>query len=269
MNGASRPHDGHDRHLVAALAADDLEPIVRSEAETLVASCDDCADLLADLRLIARATAALPDVPRTRDFRLTAADAARLQPSGWRALLDALGGARASFSRPLAVGLTTIGLVGLLATTIPGALGGLDGSAGAAPEAGQYGTTFGSGPAGGASPAASPAALTAASAAASAANDGKGASASGAPRPSQPVGVQVAGSPSSAQGGLPVPGTKDGGRGAAGQSSPSSDTNAFGDLSAGTGSAGPPLMLIASLVCLFAGLGLFLVSWSARRLARR
>ena len=84
MHGTSEPHARHDRHLVAALAADDLEPIVRTEAETLVATCRDCAELFADLKVIAAATAALPDVPRTRDFRITAADAARLRPRGWR-----------------------------------------------------------------------------------------------------------------------------------------------------------------------------------------
>ena len=112
MHATSEPHARHDRHLVAALAAGDLEPIARTEAEALVATCDDCAELFADLKVIAAATAALPDVPRTRDFRITAADAARLRPRGWRALVDAIGGARAGFTRPLAAGLTTLGLVG-------------------------------------------------------------------------------------------------------------------------------------------------------------
>jgi hypothetical protein len=273
MNEASRPHDRHDRHLVAALAADDLEPIVRIEAETLVASCHDCADLLADLRLIALATSALPDVPRTRDFRITAADAARLGPSGWRAFLDALGGARASFSRPLAVGLTTIGLVGLLATTIPGALGGLGGSAASLPEGGQYGNpvpAFGSDSAAGASPAASPAPLAVSSAAASVADIGNGAEASGSPRASLPLGFQAAGSPSGGPGGIPAPGTKDGiGRGAGGQTGPSDDVTARDTQISGAGAAGPSLALIASLVCLVAGLGLFLLRWGVDRLARR
>ena len=137
MHTSSEPHARHDRHLVAALAAGDLEPIARTEAEALVSTCDDCAELFADLKLIAAATAALPDVPRTRDFRITAADAARLRPRGWRALVDAIGGARAGFTRPLAAGLTTLGLVGLLVTTIPGALSGQAGaSSSAAPDDG-------------------------------------------------------------------------------------------------------------------------------------
>jgi hypothetical protein len=280
MNDRSRPHDRHDRHLVAALAADDLEPTVRADAEALVASCRDCAELLADLRVIALATAALPDVPRTRDFRITAADAARLRPSGWRALLDALGGARSSFSRPLAVGLTTIGLVGLLATTIPGALGGLSlGSAASAPEGGRYGLSVpapGGVSAGGASAVASTAASAApaavSSAAASAADFGKGVEASGSsPRTTTGLDGQVAASPSpAAPGGVSAPGSKDRGGPVPGrQSEPSGDTNAFGAQSAGAGAAGPPLGLIASLVCLAAGLGLFVLGWSARRLDRR
>ena len=132
MNGTSGAHERHDRTLVAALAADDLDPLGRAAAEAQVAACHDCAELLADLRVIARATAALPAIPRTRDFRVTAADAARLRPTGWRALLEVLGGARSSFSRPLAVGLTTLGLVGVLATTIPGALSGGFGAFGSA-----------------------------------------------------------------------------------------------------------------------------------------
>ena len=37
MNGTSEPHARHDRYLVAALAAEDLEPGERIEAEALVA----------------------------------------------------------------------------------------------------------------------------------------------------------------------------------------------------------------------------------------
>ena len=274
MNEASRPHDRHDRHLVAALAADDLEPIVRTEADTMVASCRDCAELLADIRLIAAATSALPDIPRTRDFRISAVDAARLRPSAWRALLDALGGARSSFSRPLAVGLTTIGLVGLLATTIPGALGGLSlgGSAAALPEGGQYGLPVpaAGGASGGAGPAASAAPAALSSAAASAAVIDKSVQATGAPPlASANVDNQGAGSASSVPVGVSAPGSKDrGGPVAANPSGSSRDVTAFEAQSAAE-DAGPPLLLVASLVCLLAGLGLFAARWSARRLDRR
>lgn len=285
MNGTSQPHDRHDRHLVAALAADDLEPIVRTEAETLVASCHDCAELLADLRVIAAATAALPQIPRTRDFRITAADAARLRPTGWRGLLDALGGARASFTRPLAIGLTTLGLAGLLATTIPGVLSGGFGGAGAASPApdsaaGAYSLAS-------AAPALAGAPAPVASAAASAApvNLASAAVASaGAPdvadvsSPAPSIGRTALDSASASplaggEFGAQQPGSKSGRGTAAGPSDASgsvADQNAGGGLPASTaGSTGSSLILLVSLVFLVAGLGLFMVRWGARRLARR
>lgn len=282
MNGAPEPHERHDRHLVAALAADDLEPVVRTEAETLVASCRDCAELLADLRIIAAATAALPMVPRTRDFRITAADAARLRPTGWRGLLDAIAGARASFSRPLAAGLTTLGLVGLLVTTIPGALGGLSfGSAGAAPAFGpEVGRNGGGSPVAAQAPgsnaadgAASAAPVPNVSAAASAPTQGKVDLLS--PSSGQ-LSVQAVGS--AAPGfvgayGVPPGGSKGGGRsvtGAAEASAPVTDqTTADGRLAPTATTTGPPPLFLASLVCLVVGLALFVARWGARRLARR
>ena len=124
-------HASHDGLLVAALAADDLEGQSRASAERMVATCAECRRLVDDIRAIASATATMPAMPRTRDFRLTEGDAARLRPMGWRRLAAALAGARFALSRPLAVGLTTMGLAGLLLSAIPGQLGFL-GSAGAA-----------------------------------------------------------------------------------------------------------------------------------------
>ena len=59
------------------------------------------------------ATRAMPTPARPRDYQLTPADAARLRPAGWRRWIAAIGSARDTFSRPLAVGLTTLGLAGL------------------------------------------------------------------------------------------------------------------------------------------------------------
>lgn len=109
-------HDRHDTMLVAALAAGDLDATDRDRAIVLTATCADCASLRDDLVAIARATATVPP-PITaagRDFRLTPADAARLRPGGWRRLVAAFSAPRATFTRPLGVGLTTLGLVGLL-----------------------------------------------------------------------------------------------------------------------------------------------------------
>ena len=81
-------------------------------------------------------TAALP--ARPRDYTLSDADAARLRPAGWRRWLAAIGTSRDAVTRPLAVGLTTLGLAGLLVATVPGALPSA-GSAGAAAAADRRG----------------------------------------------------------------------------------------------------------------------------------
>jgi hypothetical protein len=114
-------HDRHDPLLVAALAAGDLAGTDRDHATTLIQTCAECATLHADLIAIARATATVPPpiVTRPRDFRLTPEQAARLRPSGWRRVIGAFASPRLAFTRPLAIGLTTIGLAGLLVTNIP------------------------------------------------------------------------------------------------------------------------------------------------------
>jgi hypothetical protein len=145
-------HDGHDRLLVAALAAGDLAGTDRDHALELTRSCAACGELYDDLLAISRATAVVPPpvAARPRDFQLTPADAARLRPAGWRRLIATLGTARLAASRPLGVGLATFGLVGLLlgnapvlsiggsasspAYAIPSAGGANDAAAGAAPQ---------------------------------------------------------------------------------------------------------------------------------------
>jgi hypothetical protein len=79
-------------------------------------------DLYADLAALAAAVplSALPR--RHRDFTLSAADAARLRGRPWRRVLDAFGSARDGISRPLALGFTTLGLVGLVLTAAPAVL---------------------------------------------------------------------------------------------------------------------------------------------------
>ena len=115
---------------MAALATrdPDLSPAERSRAQAALESCGPCADLFADLVAISAAipSAAIP--ARPRDFTLTAADAARLQPRGLRRLLKAIGSARDGVTFPLAMGLTTMGIAGLLLATIPSALSGAGGA---------------------------------------------------------------------------------------------------------------------------------------------
>ncbi|MFH0751709.1 MAG: hypothetical protein V2B17_07725 [Chloroflexota bacterium] len=114
--------------LIVALDAGDLAGAELRAAESLATSCTGCAALVHDLAAIRGAMTALPVPLRRRDYRLTAADAARLRPSSWRRLLEWLA-APASAVRPLATGLATLGVVGLLVTSgLPGLLSVFGGS---------------------------------------------------------------------------------------------------------------------------------------------
>lgn len=137
MTDAHTPttHAAHDMTIVAALAArpSDLDVRTASSARAQVAACEACADVLADLLALQTTLPTTATPARPRDFRLTDADAARLRRSGWRRVVGFFGSPRDGFSRPLAIGFTTLGLAGLLIATVPSmALYG--GSAGAAPE---------------------------------------------------------------------------------------------------------------------------------------
>jgi hypothetical protein len=108
---------------IVALDAGDLDGPDLEQAGALLASCAGCAALGEDLAAIRGAMTSLPVPARRRDFRLTEADAARLRPSGWRRLVGWLSAPRSSV-RPVATGLATLGVVGLLLTAgLPG-LGG-------------------------------------------------------------------------------------------------------------------------------------------------
>jgi hypothetical protein len=164
---SSSTHAQHDLELIAGLGAGGLDEADRTRAGRLVASCAACAELAADLRLIARAVAELRVPARTRDFRLRPEDAARLRPRGWRRLLGALGPSRLELARPLAPVFVTLGIVGLLVSASPMLQLGVGAGAGAA-----------SGPA--ASAAASEAAAAAPVAPSASARDSAGGSAQGA-----------------------------------------------------------------------------------------
>jgi hypothetical protein len=120
MPHVSETHAQHDLLLVASLAAGDLAGADRDHAAAQIASCPDCATVHDDLIAIARATAVLPPVVAPRDFRLSPEQAAALRPVGWRRLVAAIGGSRPLMSRQLGIGLATIGLAGLLVSTLPG-----------------------------------------------------------------------------------------------------------------------------------------------------
>jgi hypothetical protein len=140
VSEARRPaHDRHDLDLVARLAAGDLGPGEAVTAHDLLATCDACAALAADLRAIATATRELGSAAvraasaasaglaiAPRDFRLTAADAVRLRRRGF---LGRAGHARAPAwpvrpARGVGGALATLGLVGLLVSGLPAFSGG-------------------------------------------------------------------------------------------------------------------------------------------------
>jgi len=121
-NGSHSDHADHDQLAVASFAAGDAVDLELERARQLVAGCASCAALFADLQALQAATASLPAPRRIRDFRLTEADAARLRPRGWRSILAAFGSPRLAFTQPLAVGMATLGIVGLLVASLPGPL---------------------------------------------------------------------------------------------------------------------------------------------------
>ena len=129
-------HDRHDLELVARTAAGDLDAGEVALARDLLATCDACAQLATDLRAIATATrdlgpaaAGAASISAPRDFRLTAADAARLRRRGFLGRAD-VPQRVAALARGFGGALATLGLVGLLVSAGLPALSG--GSAGAA-----------------------------------------------------------------------------------------------------------------------------------------
>jgi hypothetical protein len=107
-------HPDHDLELIAAYAAGDATGPELDRATALVASCTDCAALHHDLRSIAAVMPAMPAPARTRDFRLTAEQAAELRPKGIRGFLATLSGPKFSFATPVGTGLAALGIVGVL-----------------------------------------------------------------------------------------------------------------------------------------------------------
>src|SRR5260221_5690285 len=117
-------HARHDTFLVAAHAAGDLAGASRYAAESQIATCTACSALSDDLRVIAGATQSLskvtiPASASGRDFRLTPEQATRLNRGrGWRRILEPLARGGGAWTRPLAAALTTLGLAGVLLTTL-------------------------------------------------------------------------------------------------------------------------------------------------------
>lgn len=137
LNDMPNPPESHARHDPldpVALAAGDLTGAERVRAIALIAACGDCARLHDDVLAIARATAAIPPIARSREFTLSPEQAARLRPLGWRRFVAAFASPRLAVTRQLGVAMTTIGLAGLLVSVLPSMQ--LGGMAASAPRAG-------------------------------------------------------------------------------------------------------------------------------------
>jgi len=106
-------HLRHDTIAVAA-AADRGGQLAAEHV-----ACPHCVRLYEDLVLLTALapTSAVP--PRTRDFRLSAADAAHLREQSWTGWWRVIGSSRDRVTRPVALALTTLGLAGIVLTSVP------------------------------------------------------------------------------------------------------------------------------------------------------
>ncbi len=249
VNDVSPNHSVHDELLIAAFAAGDLQGSEETTAAELVASCRTCARLADDLAVIRLAVASLPAVRRRRDFTLSAADAARLRPRSWRRFLVPLAGPRLAFMQPMAAGLATIGLAGLLFATIPALSGAGIGSGGASVETStdRNAAPVQPVPSDGSEAGESPPNL-----------------ALPAPSSSPAVGAAAESPAPEAPSAEPAPG------GAVGPSETTPEAEkdlTFGTSEAPAASDWRQLLVGVSLVLTLVGVGLFVLRWSAHRLA--
>jgi anti-sigma factor RsiW len=256
-------HASHDTMLVASLADHSLAAPEREAAEALVATCGLCAALHTDLVALRTATRAMPTPTRPRDYTLTPADATRLHPTGFRRWIVAFGTSRDAISRPLAVGLTTLGLAGLLVATIPSAIPMGSATSGAP----AFDATQGG--AGAAAPEFASGAPDAGAIGGPAVPSGDAVGVAGSPQP-VPVGTGRNGlevEPNAATA-APVQGVTGGstkatdsasGRTNDGVTTGSDNLFSLGDRT------GPSAMMLVSGALLIAGLGLFLMRWASRR----
>lgn len=271
MSVPSLPHSqsDHDEYLIARLAAGELDGREAESARALVAQCIACAELLSDLVAISTATAALPAPRRTRDFRVTAGEAARLRRTGWRRLVALFGQPRFTFTRPLAIGLAALGIAGLILGSLPSGFGA--GSA-AAPAIGNNdllpqaapasGSTSGTGSSlsGGAAPSAAP---SAAPAAGEGVNPPYRTAASPAPVPDQAGSgaPKASGDKSSEFGPVSTPPTT------TSQPAGATESQSGSSLAArDAGASGPPTLTVLSLGLLLAGLLVATLRVVARRI---
>ena len=239
MTTPAPDHTTHDPLLIAAHLDGTLDARDATRVHDWLSGCSACVTLRSDLATLAVATREMAMPIRPRDFTLSAADAQRATARGWRHWMAVIASPRDSLTRPLAVGLTTLGLAGLVITAIPTAsLFGSASSAGAAPGP-QVEMT---GEDAGATSLEAP--IKVASPTDTHLEDGYGGT------------VPLAGM----EGQSSVPnGGAESGRG--------NDKHAPGDASVSAPPAeGPSLLVLASMAMLLTGLALTLLRWGARRL---
>lgn len=106
------PHARHDRFAIAAAVGGGAAPVT-------IRTCPACGALYADLTDLRAAIRHAWTPRRVRDLRLSAADGARIRPRGLRAALAWIGSTRDTSTRPLAIGFTSLGLIGILLTSAP------------------------------------------------------------------------------------------------------------------------------------------------------
>lgn len=261
MTAPRTAHATHDRVLIANLLDRSPSDAERARGEAQMATCHECARLHEDLLALSAATKAMAVPTRPRDFALTDADAERLRVRGWRRLLAAIGSSRDVFSRPLAIGFTTLGIAGLLVTTIPSAVPGLGGSATSlspAEDAARSAAGTGNGAAG-----ANPEFLAQATGAPEAASAPAIAAAGPTTAPSEAPAPAAAAPPESTPEVL-VEGGEAGSIAGEPQDQGAFDT--YQKSFAPSEPAGPSPSLILAGLLLLAGLGLFTLRWTARRL---
>jgi hypothetical protein len=131
-------HALHDRLLVARAAGGDLDPEDRAVADDLLAACPDCRALARELKTLRASAAALPTARRTRDFRLSAAQAQRARGGVLERLLTPLAGPSFGFLQPLAGVVAALGLFLLVVNSVPLTMTGATG--GTAPQMAAEGT---------------------------------------------------------------------------------------------------------------------------------
>jgi hypothetical protein len=110
-------HARHDRFAIAAA-------IGGGDAPSTVATCQHCGALHRDLLSLQTALRHAWTPRRPRDLRLDVMRVARLKPALWRRLLGVIGSSRDAITRPLAIGLTSVGMVGVVLTSTGSLLGG-------------------------------------------------------------------------------------------------------------------------------------------------